>query len=209
MAARASAAGGARARAGGARGAAGAARGARAAAAAGPRANEAWGRESLEEAWAKLRGEQYSGKEATIEGMRSNQEAAARGDTRTASRSRKQANAWTKEDSLAAWGKLRDETYANKGATIEGIRTNEEAAARGRLGPGNGRIKDSARPRAAKARSTGPSPPRRAGPPPPPETPGLLILPFLLQPDSSDAARSGARARPSAGGRRATDAAAP
>merc|ERR1719486_505553 len=170
MAARASAAGGARARAGGARAAAGAARGARAVTAAGPRANEAWGRESLEEAWAKLRGKQYSGKEAQIEGIRSNQEAAARGDTRTASRARKQANAWTKEDSLAAWGKLRDETYANKGATIEGIRTNEEAAARGRPGPGNGRIKDSARPRAAKARSTGTqinrAPSRPAGPGP-------------------------------------------
>merc|ERR1719486_575352 len=227
MAARASAAGGARARAGGARGAAGAARGARAAAAAGPRANEAWGRESLEEAWAKLRGEQYSGKEAQIEGIRSNQEAAARGDTRTASRARKQANAWTKEDSLDAWAKLREETYANKGAKIEGIRTNEEAAARGRLGPGSARPRPAARARRSTARPAGPrapgrspgssapsrrsspptteppagggaaqrraagagggagprpSPPRGAGPPPPPETPGLLILPFLLQP---------------------------
>jgi len=120
--------------------------------------NEAWGRDSLEEAWAKLRGEVESGKAAQIEGIRSNREAEARGDRRTTSRARKQANAWTKEDSLAAWGKLREEAYSGKAAKIGGIRSNADYANMGRLGPGNGRVKDAAsskaRPGQARPRGT-------------------------------------------------------
>jgi hypothetical protein len=126
------------------------------AAAPAARTNEAWGRESLEDAWAKLRGEVESGKAAQIEGIRSNRDAEARGDRRTASRSRKQANAWSKEDSLAAWGKLREETYSGKPAKIGGITSNKQAASMGRLGPGNGRVKEAAssKARPGKARPT-------------------------------------------------------
>ena len=158
MAGRVSAAG-ARGRAAAAAAAAGGSRAARGVRLAAPaaRANEAWGRESLEAAWANLRGEVESGKPAQIEGIRSNRDAEARGDRRTASRGRKQANAWTKEDSLDAWAKLREEAYSGKGAKIGGIRSNADAASMGRLGPGNGRIKEAAssKARPGKARPRG------------------------------------------------------
>ena len=111
-------------------------------AAAGSKTNEAWGRNALEDAWAKLREEQTSGKAAQIEGIRSNREAEARGDRRTASRARKQDNAWGKQDSVDAWAKLRDEAAKGNGASIGGLRSNEDLAKRGRLGPGNGTTKD-------------------------------------------------------------------